>query len=518
MCYWILPQSGVPIARSTVQTITANELKTEVVQQELASLDDAIKVKLGAHHNDDNPKIDLRLYMEDDDENDNVFDTEPFEPEARIPDVDVFEPDQYDELLLAEPLLPRDNVLHPARIIGRKRDQDGNPSGNNNPNPLLNTRVYLAEFEDGYVAEYSANMIAEAIYNQVDDNGFDEVLFKDIVGHHKGEQALNESDVQNAINADIAPIRTTKSWDICIEWRDGSSSWHPMNKIKNSFPLHLAEYAVKHGIQEELAFKWWIKEAFRRKKYMIKAAQTRYARRTHKFGIKLPNSVDEALAIDRETNTTYWFNAIQKEMKNVKVAFKFLDPGERVPIGYKWIRCHLIFDVKMDFTRKARYVAGGHMTDPPSTLTYSSVVSRDSVRIGFLLAVLNDLDLLAVDVGNAYLNAPTREHVYTTAVLEFGAELQGKPVLIVKALYGLKTSRAARRAHFTQTLHELNFQSCLADPDVWFRPAVKANGFHYYEYILVYVDDLLVLSHQPTSIMKNLEAYYRLKDGFEKPK
>jgi hypothetical protein len=137
-----------------------------------------------------------------------------------------------------------------------------------------------------------------------------------------------------------------------------------MNEIKNSFPLHLAEYAVKHGIQEELAFKWWIKEALRRKKYMIKAAQTCYARCTHKFGIKLPNSVDEALAIDRETNTTYWFNAIQKEMKNVKVAFKFLDPGERVPIGYKWIRCHLIFDVKMDFTCKARYVAGGHMTDP----------------------------------------------------------------------------------------------------------------------------------------------------------
>lgn len=100
-------------------------------------------------------------------------------------------------------------------------------------------------------------------------------------------------------------------------------------------------------------------DALRQKKYMIKAAQTRYARRTHKFGIKLPNSVDEALAIDRETNTTYWVDAIQKEMKNVKVAFKFLDPGERIPAGYKWIRCHLVFDVKMDFTRKARHVAGG---------------------------------------------------------------------------------------------------------------------------------------------------------------
>ncbi len=376
----------------------------------------------------------------------------------------------------------------------------------------------MAEFEDGHVAEYSVNIIAEAIYNQVDDNGFDEVLFKDIIGHHKREQALTESEAHNDIHADVAPIQTTKGWDICVEWRDGSSSWHPMNEIKNSFPLHLAEYAVKHCIQDEPAFKWWIKEALRRKRYMIKAAQTRYARRTHKFGIRLPNSVDEALAIDRETNTTYWFDAIQKEMKNVKVALKFLDPGERIPVGYKWIRCHLIFDIKMDFTRKARYVAGGHMTDPPATLTYASVVSRDSVRIGFLIAALNELDLLAADVGNAYLKTPTRERVYTTAGLEFGAELQGKPVLIVRALYGLKSSGAAWCAHFAQTLHELNFQSFLADPDVWFRPAAKANGFQYYEYILVYVDDLLVLSRLPSEIMKNLEAYYRFKDGFEKPK
>jgi hypothetical protein len=221
----------------------------------------------------------------------------------------------------------------------------------------LNTRIYLAEFEDGHVAEYSANIIAEAVYNQVDDNGFDEVLFKEVVGHRKNVNALTEN-VDNLAEPPV--IRTTKGWDICIKWRDGSTSWHPLVEIKNSFPLHLAEYAMKHSLQDELAFKWWITDALKRKKYMIKAAQTGYARRTHKFGIRLPNSVDEALAIDRETNTTFWFDAIQKEMKNVKVAFKFLDPGERVPVGYKWIRCHLIFDVKMDFTRKARYVAGGH--------------------------------------------------------------------------------------------------------------------------------------------------------------
>jgi hypothetical protein len=103
----------------------------------------------------------------------------------------------------------------------------------------------------------------------------------------------------------------------------------------------------------------------------------------------VPTSVEEALNIDKETNTTYWRDAIHKEMTNNRKAFKFLEDGELIPIGYQWIHCHMIFDAKMDFTRKARFVAGGHMTDPPSTLTYSSVVSRDSVRIAFLLAALN---------------------------------------------------------------------------------------------------------------------------------
>ena len=60
----------------------------------------------------------------------------------------------------------------------------------------------------------------------------------------------------------------------------------------------------------------------------------------------------------------------------------------------------------MDLTRKARLVAGGDMTGLPSSSTYSSMVTRKSMRIAFLSAGLNDLDVLACDIGNAYLNAP----------------------------------------------------------------------------------------------------------------
>jgi hypothetical protein len=195
-------------------------------------------------------------------------------------------------------------------------------------------------------------------------------------------------------------------------------------------------------------------------------------------------------------------------MTNNRVAFKFLDENQGVPIGHKWIRSHLIFDVKMDFTRKARYVAGGHMTDPPASITYSSIVSRDSVHIAFLIVTLSDSQLLATDFGNAYLNASPREKVYTTAGREFGAELRGKPVLILRALYGLKSSGVAWRAHWANTLQQLGYKSCLADPDVWYRQASKDDGFPYYEYILVYFDDLLVLSHQEEKTIKAPEEFY----------
>jgi hypothetical protein len=58
----------------------------------------------------------------------------------------------------------------------------------------------------------------------------------------------------------------------------------------------------------------------------------------------------------------------------------------------------------MEFTRKARFCAGGHTTDTPAAMTYSSVVSRDSVQIGFMLAALNGLDMMACNLENAYLN------------------------------------------------------------------------------------------------------------------
>jgi hypothetical protein len=60
----------------------------------------------------------------------------------------------------------------------------------------------------------------------------------------------------------------------------------------------------------------------------------------------LPKSVQGALELDRKTGTTFWRDAIDKEMRNVLPAFEFPDDN-KVPIGYKHITCHMIFDMKM---------------------------------------------------------------------------------------------------------------------------------------------------------------------------
>ena len=86
---------------------------------------------------------------------------------------------------------------------------------------------------------------------------------------------------------------------------------------------------------------------------LVKKRSVRYLKKTHKFGVQVPKSMKHAAELDKQNGNTFWTDSISKEMKNVRVAFQILDENEEVPIGYKFIRCHMIFDVKMkDFCRR----------------------------------------------------------------------------------------------------------------------------------------------------------------------
>ena len=59
----------------------------------------------------------------------------------------------------------------------------------------------------------------------------------------------------------------------------------------------------------------------------------------------------------------------------------------------------------MDFQQKSRLVAGGHRTEARNGIIYSSMVSHDSIHIGFLLEYLYGVNITAIYMDNAYLNA-----------------------------------------------------------------------------------------------------------------
>jgi hypothetical protein len=217
--------------------------------------------------------------------------------------------------------------------------------------------------------------------------------------------------------------------------------------------------------------------------------------------------------MDRESGTDFWQKAIGKEMGYIDCAFEF-PPDGKPPVGYQKIDCHMIFDVKMTLEQKARYVAGGHQTEPPKDITF--VVSRDSIRIAFLVAALNGLDVLSADISGAYLNAKAAEKVFTIAGKEFGADKEGRVDIITRALYGLRSSGKAWRDHMAATLRDHGYTSCQADPHVWMRPKTEAKGFRYWSYIMVYTDDILVVDHDTKTVMEYLALRYTLKPGIMK--
>jgi hypothetical protein len=509
MCAKILSKTAQIVCRTSVFPLSVEDANSEVVAKLKDEFNTAVNAKLkekasGVHFEDDDDDIDFETpefeaYGDDD------IGEEPTMPEA-----DEFDHDAFDKYVAAEVVIPKGDSLLYGKVLRRKRDNDGNLIGHAHANPVLDSSIYEVEFEDGRTEAYAANAIAEYLYAQVDDQGYQYLIIDEIIDHKKDGTALAADDGFVTVNGRRCPRRTTKGWKLCVQWKDGSTSWEALKDLKESNPIEVAEYAVANKLVHEPAFAWWVSYTIKKRDRIIKANHTRYLKRTHKFGIEMPKNIERALEIDRETGTTFWRDAIAKEMRTKMPAFKFCGDGAAQPIGYTPITGHLIFDVKMDFTRKARFVADGHLTDPPASSTYASVVSRESVRIAFLLAALNDLDILSADISGAYLNAPCREKICIFCGPEFGS-YQGQWAIIEKALYGLKSSGAAWRHHFAAVLREMGFDSCLADPDAWLRPAVKSDGSKYYEYLLVYTDDILSLSVDPKAILTMIDQHFKLK-------
>ena len=93
----------------------------------------------------------------------------------------------------------------------------------------------------------------------------------------------------------------------------------------------------------------------------------------------------------------------------------------------------------------------------------------------------------------------------------FGQGHEGKIAVLVRALHGLKTSSAAWHIYFASFLKDHIFRSSMVDPDVWLKTDTKKDNEQYYSYIIVYVENILVVSEHPRKYVELVNNAFPLK-------
>ena len=128
-------------------------------------------------------------------------------------------------------------------------------------------------------------------------------------------------------------------------------------------------------------------------------------------------------------------------------------------------------------------------------------------------AALNLTTVEAADISSAYLQAPTSEKQYIFCGNEFGLENVGKQAKFFRALYGVKSAGSNFWNHLCSCMDHLGVESSKANPDLWIRQLVRKDvETEYHEYILLYVDDFLVISDRAESMIRNeIGKYFFLK-------
>ena len=176
---------------------------------------------------------------------------------------------------------------------------------------------------------------------------------------------------------------------------------------------------------------------------MINQAKLQSKRSTKKYmyGYEVPHNAKHAVQIDEAAGNTNWQDSMALEMSQLLDYDSFIDKGKDVPgpRGYKKIKAHWVFAIKHDGRFKSRLVLNGSLTDAPLEDVYSGVVSIRSLRMVIFAAELNGLEVWGADIGNAYLEAKTKEKLFIVGDKGFG-DLAGHTLVINKAVYGLRSS------------------------------------------------------------------------------
>jgi hypothetical protein len=239
----ILKKNGSVMYRTSVRSLTPDENQSTTEKKERDKFDIAIEKKFCA-------SMDKHDFKDDPDYADFVTPTyDCYEDDevssSKMPGIDDIKEendvDTYDQYVGAHMRVPFGDEIHSGKVVWRKQELDGTARGRVNANPMLDTRTYEIEFPDGRSDEYTANVIADNMYAQCDIEGRQYNLMEGIVDHKTDGHAVEPADMYIKHGSNTQVRKTTKGWNLCFEWKDGTTSWERLTDLKESNPVEVAE-------------------------------------------------------------------------------------------------------------------------------------------------------------------------------------------------------------------------------------------------------------------------------------
>ena len=169
-----------------------------------------------------------------------------------------------------ELMLPRGGIIARGRVKERKLDNNGNVIVRSNANPILDTWEYEVKFEDGDVTTLTANAISESMYAMCDENGDHILLFDAIVDHKNNDNAMTRAEQKFVDSRGKQQYkRSKKSWEVCVRWKNGSTTWENISDFKECHPVQTAEYAATNDINTERTFNYWVPHRLKKRDIII---------------------------------------------------------------------------------------------------------------------------------------------------------------------------------------------------------------------------------------------------------
>jgi hypothetical protein len=150
------------------------------------------------------------------------------------------------------------------------------------------------------------------MYAQFYTEGRQYNLMEGIVDHKTDGHAVDRDDMYIKHGSNKQVRKTTKGWNLCVEWKDGKTIWERLVDPKESNPVDVSEYAAAKNLLDAPAFVWWDPHVLKKHSRIIADVTKHDHKRTHKFRIRVLKSCDDCGGLDKENDNSLWQDAVRK--------------------------------------------------------------------------------------------------------------------------------------------------------------------------------------------------------------